>query len=144
MVPLILSILTSSVINVEISWYDNLDNPYTWDNRYLTFEEVQINGYFKDKDVDGLIFVADPYIAERIGAVGFLPTFSTSVLIGLPLYDSTTTPDYVYQHNKFSLKEFLNYFIFFNFAQKDPVDELRDIIKNLNVRVESDIDVFLS
>ena len=143
MVLLTLSILASSIVNVEISRYDGLNSPYPWNNRYLTDEEIQIIDYFKGEDVTGLIFVADRFIAERIGAVGFLPTFSVPVEIGIPLFYGIISPNYVYEHAKFSLREFFS-FTFFNFTQPDPIQELKNCIRNLDLRVGSDIDTFLS
>ncbi len=143
MVLLTLSILTSSIINVESSRYDGLNSSYPWDNRYLTDEEIQIIDYFKGEDVNGLIFVADRLIAERIGAVGFLPTFSVPTLIGISLFYGIITPNYVYEHTNFSLRDFFS-FTFFNFTQIDPIDELRSNIKNLDVRNRNDYDTLLS
>ena len=143
MVALTLSILTSSIINVESSRYDGLNSPYPWDNRYLTDEEIQIVNYFKGENIGGLIFVADRLIAERIGAVGFLPIFSVSAEFGLPLYYDIISPNYVYEHTKFSLEDFFR-FTFFNFTQINPVKELRDSINNLDVRNGNDYDTLLS
>ncbi len=143
MAALTLSILTSSIINVESSRYDGLNSPYPWDNRYLTDEEIQIVDYFKGENVDGLIFVADRLIAERIGAVGFLPTFSVSVEFGLPLFYDIISPNYVHEHTKFSLKDFFS-FTFFNFTQINPVSELRSYIQNLDIRNGNDYNTLLS
>jgi len=143
MVPLTLSILASSIINVEIGRYDNLNSPYPWDNRYLTDEEIQIIDFFKGEDVNGLIFVADRYIAERIGAVEFLPTFSKSVRFGIPIYYSIITPKYVSDNTKFSLWDFFK-FTFFNFTQIDPIKELRSFMKTSDVRNRNDYDTLLS
>ena len=143
MVLITLSILASSTISVEISRYDGLNSPHPWDNRYLTDEEIQIINYFKGEDVDGLIFVADRFIAERIGAVGFLPTFSVPVLIGIPLFYRIVSPNYVYEHTKFSLRDFFS-FTFFNFTQLDPIQELKNCIKSLDLREGNDLDTFLS
>ena len=143
MVLLTLTILTSSIINVESSRYDGLNSPYPWDNRYLTDEEIQIINYFKGEDVNGLIFVTDVRIAERIRAVGFLPTFSEPIKIGLPLFYGIISPNYVYEHTKFSLMDFFS-FTFFNFTQIDPIEELRSSIQNLDVRNENDYYTLLS
>ncbi len=143
MVLITLSILTSSIINVEVSRFDSLNSPYPWDNRYLTNEELQIIDFFKEQDVDGLIFVADRFIADRIGAVGFLPAFSVPVEIGIPLFYGIISPNYVYEHTKFSLKDFFR-FAFFNFTQLDPIQELRNGIRYLDLREENDLDTFLS
>ena len=143
MVLLTISILASSLINVEISRYDGLNSPYPWNNRYLTDEELQIINYFKGEDVNGLIFVADRFIAERIRAVGFLPAFSVPVEIGIPLFYGIISPNYVYEHTEFSFKDFFR-FAFFNFTQIDPIKELRDSIRSLDLREGSDLDTFLS
>jgi len=143
MVPLTIVILASSLINVEISRYDNLNSPYPWDNRYLTEEEIQIIGYFKGEDVNGLIFVSDPHISKRIGGVGFLPTFSESAIMGFPLFYDLITPNYVYENIEFSLYDLLR-FTFFNFTQIDPIKELRSYIKNLDVRNGNDRDTLIS
>jgi len=143
MVLLTLSILASSIINVASSRYDGFNSPYPWDNRYLTDEEIQIINYFKGEDVDGLIFVADRFIAQRIGAVGFLPTFSVPILIGIPLFYGIITPNYVYEHTKFYLMDFFR-FILFNFTQIDPIEELRSFMKTSDIRNRNDYDTLLS
>ena len=143
MALLTLSILTSSIINVEISRYDGLNSPYPWDNRYLTDEEIQIIDFFKGEDVDGLIFVADHFISERIGAVGFLPTFSIPDKIGVPLFYGIISPNYVYEHTKLYLSDFFR-FTFYNFTQIDPIEELRSFMKSCDVRKKNDYDTLLS
>jgi len=143
MVPLTLSILASSIINVEISRYDNLNSPYPWDNRYLTDEEIEIIEYLQNEDIYGLIFVSNRYISQRIGGVGFLPTFSEPIEIGLPLFYDLITPNYVYENTKFSLDDLLR-FTFFNFTQPDPINELINSIRELDVREGNDFDTLLS
>ncbi len=100
-IALTISILASSVINVEASRFDNVNSPYPWENRYLTDEEIEIIEYLQNEDIDGVIFVSDPYISQRIGGVGFLPTFCEAVKIGLPLFYDIITPNYVYENTEF-------------------------------------------
>ena len=142
-IALTISILAYSVINVEVSRFDNINSPYPWENRYLTDEEIEIIEYLQKEDIYGLIFVSDRYISQRIGGVGFLPTFSKSVKIGLPLFYNLITPNYVYENTKFSLDDFF-IFTFFNFTQTDPINELRSDIKNLDVRNGNDLDTLIS
>ena len=142
-VLLTLSFLASPIIYVESSRKDGFNSPYPWDNSYLTDEEIQIIDCFKGEDVNGLIFVTDVLIAERIRAVGFLPTFSEAVAIGIPLFYGIISPNYVYENTKFSLKDFFS-LIFFNFTQIDPINELRSNIKNLDLRNENDLDTLIS
>jgi len=87
--------------------------------------------------------VSNRYISERIGGIGFLPTFSDSSEIGIPLYYGLISPNYVYENTKFSLKDFFS-FTFFNFTQTDPINELINSIKELDVREENDFDTLLS
>ena len=90
-----------------------------------------------------MIFVSNRYISERIGGVGYLPTFSESTEIGIPLFYSLISRNYVRENTKFSLKDFFS-FTFFNFTQIDPIKELRNVISNLDLRVGSDLDTLLS
>lgn len=143
MLLLSLSIFATSLINSEMSRYDNLNSIYPWDNRYVTEEELQIIDFFENEDVRGLIFIANSYISERIGGVAFLPTFSKPVFIGSPLYNEIISPNYVYENSKFSLLAILE-FDFFNFTEVDPIQELRNNIRNLDLRDEIDLDTFLS
>ncbi|GAH25611.1 unnamed protein product, partial [marine sediment metagenome] len=102
-IALTISILASSVINIETGRFDTINSPYPWENRYLTDEEIEIIEYLQNEDINGLIFVSDPYISQRIGGVGFLPTFCEAVKFGLPLYYDIITPNYVYENTEFSL-----------------------------------------
>jgi hypothetical protein len=142
-IALTISILASSVINVEASRFDNVNSPYPWENRYLTDEEIEIIEYLQNEDIDGVIFVSDPYISQRIGGVGFLPTFCEAVKFGLPLYYDIITPNYVYENTEFSLDALLR-FTFFTFTQRDPIKELRSNIKNLDVRKGIDLEALIS
>ncbi|GAJ04563.1 unnamed protein product, partial [marine sediment metagenome] len=89
------------------------------------------------------IFVSDSYISKRIGAVGFLPTFSEPTEIGIPLFYGLISPNYVYENTKFSLRDFFS-FTFFNFTQINPIIELRSYIKNLDLRNGNDLDTLIS
>ena len=142
-IALTISILASSVINVEASRFDNVNSPYPWENRYLTDEEIEIIEYLQNEDIDGVIFVSDPYISQRIGGVGFLPTFCEAVKFGLPLFYDIITPNYVYENTEFSLDALLR-FTFFTFTQRDPIKELRSNIKNLDVRKGIDLEALIS
>jgi len=142
-IALTISILASSVINVEASRFDNINSPYPWENRYLTDEEIEIIEYLQNEDIDGVIFVSDPYISQRIGGVGFLPTFCEAVKFGLPLFYDIITPNYVYENTEFSLDALLR-FTFFTFSQRDPIKELRSNIKNLDVRKGIDLEALIS
>ncbi len=142
-IALTISILASSVINVEASRFDNINSPYPWENRYLTDEEIEIIEYLQNEDIDGLIFVSDRYISQRIGGAGFLPTFCEAVEIGLPLFYDIITPNYVYENTEFSLDALLR-FTFFTFTQRDPIKELRSNIKNLDVRKGIDLEALIS
>ena len=142
-IALTISILASSVINVEASRFDNVNSPYPWENRYLTDEEIEIIEYLQNEDIDGVIFVSDPYISQRIGGVGFLPTFCEAVKFGLPLFYDIITPNYVYENTEFSLDALLR-FTFFTFTQRDPIKELRSNIKNLDVRKGIDLETLIS
>ena len=142
-IALTISILASSVINVEVSRFDNINSPYPWENRYLTDEEIEIIEYLQNEDIYGLIFVSNRYLSQRIGGVGFLPTFSEPVEIGLPLFYSLISPNYVHENTKFSLDDLLR-LTFFNFTQTDPINELINSIKELDVREGNDFDTLLS
>ncbi len=142
-IALTISILANSVINLETGRFDRSNSPYPWENRYLTDEEIEIIEYLQNEDIDGLIFVSNRYISERIGGVGFLPTFSGPVEIGLPLFYGLITPNYVYENTKFSLDALLR-FTFFNFTQTDPINELIISIRELDVREGNDFNTLLS
>ena len=142
-IALTISILAYSIINVEASRFDNINSPYPWENRYLTDEEIVIIEYLQNEDIYGLIFVSDTYISKRIGGVGFLPTFSEPVKIGIPIFYDLITPNYIYENTEFSLDELLR-FTFFNFTQTNPINELRSYIKNLDVRNGNDLDTLIS
>ncbi|KKM05986.1 hypothetical protein LCGC14_1748560 [marine sediment metagenome] len=127
------SFLAFSVINIEAGRDDVIRSPYPWENRYLTNEEIEIIEYFQNEDIDGLIFcAAGRYISERIGGVGFLPTFSGSTYIGIPLFYGLINPNHVHENTKFSLSELFN-FDLFTFNETDPITELLNSIRTLDV-----------
>jgi hypothetical protein len=140
---LTISILAYSVINVEASRFDNINSPYPWENRYLTDEEIEIIEFLQNEDIDGLIFVSDRYISQRIGGVGFLPTISRPTEIGMPLFYGLISPNYIYENTEFSLDDLLR-FTFFNFTQTDPIEELINSVRELDVREGNDFDTLLS
>ena len=86
---------------------------------------------------------AGRYISERIGGVGFLPTFSGSTPIGTPLFYGLISPNYVHENTEFSLDNYYRY-IFFNFTKTDPIKNVINSIKRLDVREGGDLNVLVS
>ncbi len=128
-----ISFLAFSEINLEAGRFDVISSPYPWENGYLTDEEIEIIEYFQNEDIDGLIFcAAGRYISERIGGIGFLPTFSQSIDIGISLFYGLVNPNYVHENAKFSLSELFN-FDLFNFTETDPITELLNSIRALDL-----------
>ena len=83
------------------------------------------------------------YVSERIGGVGFLPTFSEPTLFGIPLFYGIITPNYVHENAKFSLSE-LSEFVLITFNKTDPIKEILNYIKPLDLRVGADFEVLFS
>jgi len=136
--------ITILVYSVEYaSRFDDINSPYPWDNRYLTNEEIDIIEYLQNEDIDGLIFVSNRHISERIGGAGFLPTFNEPAIIGTPLYYGIISPNYVHENTKFSFWDFFS-FTFFNFTQINPINELKNYIKDLDIRNNNDLDTLIS
>ena len=132
-IALTMSFLAFSEIGIEAGRDDVISSPYPWENRYLTNEEIEIIEYFQNEDIDGLIFcAAGRYISERIGGIGFLPTFSQSIDIGISLFYGLVNPNYVHENAKFSLSELFN-FDLFNFTETDPITELLNSIRALDL-----------
>jgi len=126
---------------MEISIHNRTSNPYPWENRYLTDEEIEIIEYFQNEDIDGLIYVTDNYISERIGGVGFLPTFSDRVVIGISLYYGFISPNEVHKNTEFSLLELRNLLLFqskLRSRKYDPIRHVRDKILKLNITIPGD------
>ena len=143
-IALTMSFLAFSEIGIEAGRDDVISSPYPWENRYLTNEEIEIIEYFHNEDINGLIFcAAGRYISERIGGVGFLPTFSESTPIGIPLFYGLISPNYVHENTEFSLDNYYRY-IFFNFTKTDPITDVVNSIKTLDVREGGDLDVLVS
>ncbi|KKL70166.1 hypothetical protein LCGC14_2107640, partial [marine sediment metagenome] len=139
-----MSFLAFSEINLEAGRANVFSSPYPWENRYLTNEEIEIIEYFQNEDIDGLIFcAAGIHISERIGAVGFLPTFSKSTLIGIPLFYDFIDPNYVHENAEFSLSRLFE-FSLFNFTKKDPIEELLNVIRALDVGKGEDFHALVS
>ncbi len=139
-----MSFLAYSERGIEAGRDDVISSPYPWENRYLTNEDIEIIEYFQNEDIDGLIFcAAGRYISERIGGVGFLPTFSEPIVIGIPLFYGFISSNYIHENAKFSLSE-LSRFSLFTFNKTDPITELLNSIKSLDVKEGSDFDTLVS
>lgn len=137
------SILLSSTLILGINRTKQEGGPIPWKKTYITSEEYEIINFFETQDLKGLIFVFNPLIANRLGGVGFLPTFSESTLIGTPLYYRLITPYQVYQNTSFSLQS-LARLGFFNYTGKDPIDRIRISIGNLDLQEKEEFNAFLS
>jgi len=141
---LIISILiftTTTVVgrNTEVD-----RNPYPWDNRYLTGEEIEIIDYFQNEEINGLIFTAAGIlIAERIAGVGFLPAFYDRTSDGKALYYGFTTPNVVHKYTVFSLSG-LSELNFFRFSEGFPIRDFRNEIIELNVTIPEELNILRS
>jgi len=143
-IALTISFLAYSEINIEAGRFDVISSPYPWENRYLTNEEIEIIEFFQNEDIDGLIFcAAGIHISERIGGVGFLPTFSESTLIGIPLFYGLINPNYVHKNAEFSLSDLFR-FSLFTFNETDPITELLNAIRALDVGKGEDFHALVS
>ncbi len=132
-IALTISFLVISEINIEAGRAEVISSPYPWENRYFTNEENEIIEFFQNEDIDGLIFcAAGIFISERIGGVGFLPTFSKSTLTGVPLFYGLINPNFVHENTLFSFSE-LESFGFYNFNEIDPITEFLNAIRILDV-----------
>ena len=139
-----ISFLAYSEINIEISRIDIISNRYPWENRYLTNEEIEIIDYFQNEEINGLIFcAAGIHISERIGGVGFLPTFSGSTLIGIPLFYGLINPSYVHENAKLSVSELFR-FNFYTYNEINPIEVLVNAIKTLDLRNGEDFHALVS
>jgi Ca2+/Na+ antiporter len=128
-----MSFLAFSEIGIEAGRDDINSSPFPWENRYLTNEEIEIIEYFQNEDIDGLIFcAAGRYISGRIRGIGFLPVFSESTLIGIPLFYGLISPNYVHENTKFNFSELFRFGLF-TFNETDPITELLNAIKALDV-----------
>lgn len=142
-VSLMMSFLMFSIITCEITRISFIDSSLPSDNRYLTDEEMDTIEYLKKQEINGLIFVTNSYISDRIGAVGSLPTFSESSYLGKNLYYGFINPDQVHNKTKFSLSE-INSFVFFNYTDNIPIINTRNSILTLNLTKLDDYYTLLS
>lgn len=113
------------------------------DSRYLTIDEIEIVEYFKNKEVDGLIFVPIHLVCSRIRGFGFLPIFFDTEIIGTPLYYGFIIPDEVHKNTYFSILG-LSTFNFFTFNESNPIRSFRKNIVQLNVSLEGDLNLLRS
>ena len=138
---LIISILIFTLTTVEGRLRSIDNNPYPWENRYLTEEEIEIIDYFQKEEINGLIFTtAGILIAERLAGVGFLPVFNNQTLDGKSIYYGFIPPNEVHQHTEFTL--ILSRLVFFelnDYIVKYPIRELMRSILKFNVTNENDI-----
>ena len=109
-----------------------------YDVRYLTNDEIEIVEYFKNEEVDGLIFVPIPLVMSRIRGFGFLPTFFDTESLGTALYYGFVSPDEVYKNTYFSMLG-LSTFNFFKFNELNPIRSFKKKIIQLNVSLEGDL-----
>ena len=141
---LTISFLAYSEINIEVSRINVTSSPYPWENRYLTNEEIKIIEYFQNEEINGLIFcAAGIHISERIGGVGFLPTFSGSTLIGIPLFYGLINPNYVHENAELSLSELFR-FDLYTFNETNPIKVLVNAIKELDLEKGEDFHALVS
>lgn len=137
------SILTYSIINIELHSIIANDSSYPWENRHISDEEKEIITFFQQEEVQGLIFVSNSFIAERLAGIGFLPAFSESTVIGIPLYYGLISPAKVHENTFFSWSYYIQ-FNFFVYNNTDPITEIRHSISELDLTQESEFNTFLS
>lgn len=141
---LTISFLAYTEINIEVSRIDVISNTYPWENRYLTNEEIEIIEYFQNEEINGLIFcAAGMHISERIGGVGFLPTFSGATLTGIPLFYGLINPNYVHENVEFSLSELFR-FNLYTYNETNPIKVLVNAIKELDLEKKEDLHALIS
>ncbi|MFX1355947.1 MAG: hypothetical protein ACFFA8_01570 [Promethearchaeota archaeon] len=150
---LTISILIFSITTIETNRAGLRSSPYPWENRYLTDEEIGIIYYFQNEEIDGLIFVTDVYIAERISSISLLPTFYARSQIGKALWYYLLNPKEVIEGTYFSLvfsdilkqrffiyrPEYVDYYF-----QTSPLELIRRQIIPLNMTIERDRDLVRS
>lgn len=144
---LVISISIFSITNIETKLANISSNPEPWENQYLTQQEIEIIDYLKNEEIYGLIFTTDAYLSDRIGGVGFLPTFSDRSKIGKALWYNLINSKEVIENTEFSLS-FSNIFSqnFFVFQpeyatyyyETSPLEVLRRNIIQLNITFEGD------
>ena len=144
---LTIPMLIFSITTIETNRAALINSPYPWENRCLTNEEIEIIEFFQDEDINGLIFVTDKDIENKISGVGFLPTFHGRSSIGKDLWYGLISPNEVLDNTEFSFS-FSNLLEqrFFRFWPKDatyyyetsPLEVLRRKIIILNMTIEED------
>jgi len=150
---LTISILIFSITTIETNRAGVSSNPYPWQNRSLTDEEMKIIEFFQNEEIDGLIFTFDPYIELKISGVGFLPTFYGRSLIGKALWYDLLNPKEVIENTIFSFsfsdiikQRFLLYspeYVSWYF-ETSPLELIRRQIIHLNMTFEGDRVLLLS
>ena len=98
---LTISMLIFSITTIETNRAGLSSSPYPWENRYLTHEEIEIIEFFQNEEIDGLIFITDGFMGQKISGVGFLPTFYSRSSIGLALMYGLVTPNEVHENTEF-------------------------------------------
>ena len=151
---LTISILIFSITTIETNRAGVSSSPYPWENRYLTDEEIGIIYYFQNEEIDGLIFITDEYIAERISSISLLPTFYGRSHIGKALWYDLVNPKEVIENTKFlpfSLYNLLNQRFFkyrpeyaSSYLETSPFNVIRINIIKLNMTFEGDRVLLLS
>lgn len=125
-----------------------------WKNTYLTEEEMEIIEFLKKQNINGLIYASEGTIGKRIGAVGFLPIFTTGkragLFIGINLWYGVIDRYEIYKNTEFSLKKWIRFDFFeYNpntkyYYQRFPLEVIRRKINILNVTIEEDRDILKS
>ncbi|GAI81484.1 unnamed protein product, partial [marine sediment metagenome] len=150
---LTISILIFSITTIETNRAGVSSSPYPWENRYLTDEEIGIIYYFQNEEIDGLIFITDEYIAERISGISLLPTFYGRSHIGKALWYDLLNPKEVIENTIFSLlfsniikQRFLIYSPEYAsyYYETSPLELIRINIIKLNMTFEGDRVLLLS
>ncbi len=135
------SLLIFTTITVEGRLRSIDSSPYPWENRYLTYEEIEIIDYLQKEDIYGLIYTtAGTLIAERLAGVGFLPVFNDQTKDGKSLYYAFITPNEVYMNTEFKLySSNLVFFYLTDYRVKNPMKVLMGSIMLLNITYENDL-----
>ncbi len=116
-------------------------NPYPWDNRYLTGEEIEIINYFNDVDIDELILCgAGFYIEDRLAGVGFLPLWTIDYIGGRALYYDLINPEEIQGNVDFYLLGITSFnFFIFNRDKMFPWRRSLLQVRNMNLSIQEDL-----
>ncbi len=142
---LILALVISSLIfttTTIVGRNTGIDsNPYPWDNRYLTGEEIEIIHYFDDVDIDELILCgAGFYIEDRLSGVGFLPFWTYDHIGGRALYYGLINPEEVQGNVDFNLLGITSFnFFYFNRAKLYPWRNSLYQVRYMNITIPEDL-----